>query len=160
MHVLTRRNFVAGVAVSSSVIAGITVTKMAAAAQIGDDARLIDLCSRYRELNPVIEAAGRRHEEAFYGLVAEIGECPVASSQENRRWFDLYRQSEAWVLEDEVDALCDRQCAIMDEIERMPSASTAGIVAKLELWQVTHEHYADDNDMLVMSAIDDLKALS
>lgn len=164
MHVLTRRNFVAGVAVSSSVIAGISAPKMTAAAHLGDDARLIDLCARYRELDPVIEAAGRRHEVAFYGLVAKIGECPVASTGESmcRRaeWDAAYRQSEAWVLEDEVDALCDRQCAIMDEIERMPSTSTAGIVAKLELWQLTHEHYADDNDTLVMSAIDDLKALS
>ncbi|WP_211114100.1 hypothetical protein, partial [Skermanella aerolata] len=70
----------------------------------GDDARLIDLCSRYRELDPVIEAAQQRHEVAFYGLVAEIGECPVASNGESMRcraeWDAAYRQSEAWVLED------------------------------------------------------------
>lgn len=160
MHALTRRNFVAGAAASSSVIAGITAPKMVAAVQAGDDARLIDLCLRYREFDPVIEAAEQRHEEAYQRLIDVIGECPLSPVVENHRWHAAYSQSEAGMLENRAQAVRDRQCRIIDEIERLPAITIAGIVAKLELWNETHERYLDDNETLVMSAIDDLKALS
>ena len=58
-----------------------------------------------------------------------------------------------------MEALHDAQCAIMDQIVRMP-ANALGGMAKRELWQVTHDHYDDQNEALVMSAVVDLKALS
>ena len=145
-------------------IAGFVTPKMASAAQAGNDTRLIDLRSRYRELDPVIEAAERRQQAAVYRLVAMIGECPKTCIGESARrrteWHAAYRQSGTWVLEDEAQAVRDRQCRIIDEIERMAAITIVRVVAKLELWNEPHERYLDDNETLVISAIDDLKALS
>jgi hypothetical protein len=152
MHIETSRRSLIGCAAAFTLTPAVTF--LAAPDPIPD------LCARYSALDPVLDDLWARRDDAFDAAMSDIGPCDMTSHDGNVAWWSRYQDTEASRLDGEWESISDSQCRLLEQIIGTPATTLMGVVAKLTLWQETHEDDSEHGAFLIASAIADLEVLS
>ena len=118
---------------------------------------LLGMIAEHRRLAAELDALHKRLVLAKQAAMADLGPCPTDHAA-NREWWNRYRQTAAWQIETDWEALADSRDQLMERIVSTPATSLSEATEKLAVTVEHHQQISDDSWALV-AVLNDFRRL-
>jgi len=118
---------------------------------------LLGMIAEHRRLAAELDALHKRLVLARQAVMTDLGPCPTDHAA-NREWWNRYRQTAAWQIETDWEALADSRDQMMERIVSTPATSLSEATEKLAVTVEHHQQIGDDVWTLV-AVFNDFRAL-